>query len=200
MVTALNRCLWLCVCGVVFFFLTGCALVPQTLNKTREISDSLDQNQDNIYKSFNVQPADLSLRSKCNAPPSVKIVNNENRTENYVVFTLGKITWVVNPKEIMDSVSVYLKRGFEKSHIKVDDKSTKILQLKMVDLQSAVGMWTSGGYFKMELIIPKKNFSKFYEAKEDMANKPYTAYTYPIHSVTREIIDDPLIQDYILCK
>jgi hypothetical protein len=198
MIVAFNRFLGLWVWVVVVFFLTGCA--ARLFNQTRNISDKLDQDQDVIYKSFKVQPKDLSLISKCNAPPSVKIVNIESRTEDYVVLKFSKQTVVINPKEMMDSVSLYLKKGFEKSRIKVDDQSTKVLQLKMVDLHGTVGMWTYGGYFKMELIIPKKNFSKFYEGEENLANKPFTYATYPIHGATRQIIDDPVIQDYILCR
>lgn len=37
---------------------------------------------------------------------------------------------VIKPKELMDVVSLYLKNGFEKSRIKVDDQSTKVVQLK----------------------------------------------------------------------
>jgi len=197
MTVAFNRYLGLWVWIVVVLFLTGCGA---TLNQTRKISDQLNQDQDVIYKSFKVQPTDLSLNSKCNAPASVKIVNIESRTEDYLVYKIAAQTGVINPKEIMDSVCLYLKKGFEKSRIKVDDQSTKVLQLKMADLHSAAGMWTWGGYFKVELIIPEKNFSKFYEGRENLAKSAIHAATYPIHGVTRQIIDDPVIQDYILCK
>ena len=156
-----NRYLGLWVWVVMVFFLTNCGLAPKTFNMTSKISDRLDQDQDVIYKSFNVQPTDLSLRSKCKASPSVKIVNNETRTDDYAAFKFSQQIGFINPKEMMDSVSLYLKKGFEKSHIKVDNHSTKVLKLKMVDLQSRAGVWTGGGYFKMELIIPEKNFSKF---------------------------------------
>ena len=101
---------------------------------------------------------------------------------------------------MIDGVSLYLKKGFEKSHSKVDDQSTKVLQLKMVDLKSTVGMWTYGCYIKIKLTIPKKNSSKIYEAKEDYNQSAATGLAYAIHGVTRQIIDDPVIQDYILCR
>ncbi len=198
MTVAFNRFLGLWVWVVVVFFLTGCGAT--LTNLTRKISDQLDQDQDVIYKSFKVNPTDLSSSSKCNAPPSVKIVNIESRTEDYLFLKVAAQTGVINPKEMMDSVCLYLKRGFEKSRIKVDDQSTKVLQLKMMDLHTVVGVWNIGGYFKVELIIPEKNFSKFYEGREDVARSAVTAATYPIHGVTRQIIDDPVIQDYILCR
>ena len=110
---------------------------------------------------------------------------------------------LIKPKELMDVVSLYLKNGFEKSRIKVDDQSTKVIQLKMVELQ-----WSStfrlGGFFKTELIIPEKNFSKSYEdwgyTGIDYSGTFFKPHAYAIHSVTRQIIDDPVIQDYILCR
>jgi len=187
-----TRCLWLWVVSFVFLLLTGC-----TMHVTKHISNKLDL--DPIYASYNVQPTDLSLHSKCNDPPSVKIVNSESRIEDYKAFINPPFTGFINPKEMMDSVSLYLKNGFEKSRIKVDDQSSKILQLKMEDLRSTAGVWSFGGYFKMELIIPEMNFSKFYEATDNAGNG-FSASAYVIHGVTRQIIDDPVIQDYILCK
>jgi hypothetical protein len=60
--------------------------------------------------------------------------------------------------------------------------------------------WVSEGYAKIELIIPEKNFSKFYEGREDTGSLLWVALVYAIHGVTRQIIDDPVIQDYILCR
>jgi hypothetical protein len=192
MKVALNRCLALLLVFVVFFPLTGCSL-----HVTKRISDKLDH--DAIYTDYNVHPSDLSSFSKCNAPPSVKIVNIENRIEDYETLQNGPSIGFINPKEMMDSVCLYLKNGFEKSRIKVDDQSTKVLQVKMIDLKSTAGAWTFGSYFKMELIIPETKLSKFYEAKENAGNG-LSAPAYAIHRVTRQIIDDPVIQDYILCR
>jgi hypothetical protein len=168
-----------------------------------QISDAL--NHDALYKSYNVQPTDLSLRSKCSAPPSVKIVNIESRTEDYVAFDDPFRKRFINPKEMMDGVSSYLKDGFAASNIKAEDQSTKVLQLKMIDLKSEFGAF--GGlysFFKIELIIPEKNFSKTYEASErsgaDYSGTFFRVSANAIHVVTRQIIDDPVIQDYILCR
>jgi hypothetical protein len=99
----------------------------------------------------------------------------------------------------MDCVCLYLKNGFEKSSIKSDDQSSKVIQVKMEDLKSVAGVWTFGSYFKLELIIPETKFTKFYEAKDNSAHG-YAAPAYAIHNVTRQIIEDPVIQDYILCR
>jgi hypothetical protein len=167
------------------------------MHVTKNYSDKLDV--DAINKDYGISPADLSASSKCAAPATVKIVNIENRTEDYLSFKNPPYKGFINPTEMMNSVSLYMKNSFEKSNIKVYDLSTKVLQLKMVDLQSAAGVWTFGSSFKMELIIPEKNFTKTYEATENAGNG-FSAAAYAIHGVTRKVIDDPVVQDYILCK
>jgi hypothetical protein len=182
--------LWFVV--LISLILTGC-----TVHVTRNISKEL--NQDTLYKTFNVNPVDLSSHSRCNAPPTVKIVNIENRVEDYETLQNPPATGVINPKEMMDSVCLYLKNGFEKSRIKSDDQSSKIIHVKMEDLKSVAGVWTFGSHFRLELVIPETRFTKFYEAK-DNSGHGYVAPAYAIHSVTRQIIEDPIIQDYILCR
>ena len=68
----------------------------------------------------------------------------------------------------------------------------------MIDFKAIAGFWSFGSYFKMGLIIPETEFNKSYEAK-DNSGHGYTAAAYAIHTVTRQIIDDPIIQDYLLC-
>lgn len=178
--------------AALLLFLTGC-----TLPVTKPISDKLDMEA--INKNYGVRAIDLSSGSKCAGVPAVKIINLENRTDDYLAFSNPPYKGFINPKEIMDRVSLYLKDGFEKSSIKVDDRSAKVLQLKMIDLQSVAGVWTFGGSFKMELQIPEKNITKTYEATENAGNG-FSAAAYAIHGACRKVIDDPVVQDYILCK
>lgn len=188
--TALS--LLLCVGFIVLCFLTGC-----TLHLTKQFSDQLDP--DALYKSFNVTPEDLSARSKCSGPPTVKIVNMENRTEDFVALENPPAKGVINPKELMDRICLYLKNGFERSRIKADDQSAKVIEVGMEDLKSTAGVWSFGSYFKMQLIIPETKLTKFYEAR-DNSMQGHAAAAYAIHAVTRKIIEDPEIQDYILCR
>lgn len=180
----------------ILLLLTGC-----TVHITNNISEKIDQ--DALYKSFNVNPNDLSLGSKCNAPPTVKIINIENRIEDYGVIQSLPFIAVINPREMMDSVCLYLKNGFEKSRIKSDDQSSKVIQVKM-DSLTIKDVKTFESSFKIELIIPETRFTKFYEAKDKPKlgydSSAYAASAYAIHSVTRQIIEDPVIQDYILCR
>ena len=188
----LIRVLSLWIALVALASLNGCAL-----HITKNISDRLKP--DELYKAYNVSPVDLSLQSKCRNSPTVKIVNAEVRIDDYETMSNPPFFGVINPKSMMDSVVVYLGNGFEQSRVKVDEQSHKVLQIKMIDLKSIAGIWSFGSYFKAEIVIPETGFTKFYETRDNAMNG-YTASAYSIHAVSRQIIDDPAIQDYILCK
>jgi len=187
-----NRCLSFWFVAALLLSLTGC-----TMHVTKHISDKLDMEA--INRNYGIKPIDLSSGSKCAGAPAVKIVNMEMRTDDYPAFKNPPYEGFINPKEMMNSVSSYLKDGFEKNRIKADDQSTKVLQLKMIDLQSVAGVWSFGGTFKMELQIPEKNIAKTYEATENAGNG-FSAAAYAIHGACRKVIDDPVVQEYILCK
>ena len=175
----------------VLFFLTGCTTVHIT-------NDLLERLDDKPYKSVNINPPDLSLLSKCKEPPIIKVINGETRIEDYEILVTPPTTRVINPKELMDAITQSLREGFEQSHVIIDDKSAKVLQIKMLDLKLIAGTWLQGAYIKLELNIPETGFTKIYEAI-DNTRLQYDAPIYAIHTVTRRIIEDPLIQDYILC-
>ena len=131
MKAALNRCLGILVCGIAVFSLAGCA---EHLT-SRDFSAQLDPKA--LYESFEVKPVDLSTGSQCNGPPSAKIVSIESRTEDYEVCADLRGNKYITPNDLMDSVSSYLKDGFEKSRIRVDDQSAKVLQLLIVDIHGS---------------------------------------------------------------
>ncbi len=106
---------------------------------------------------------------------------------------------VINPKEMMDAVVLYLGNGYKESHINIDEHSAKVLEIRMIDLMAKAGVWSFGSHFKTEIVIPETGFSKFYESNEGSMTA-YTANANAIHVAIRKIIDDPLIQNYILCS
>lgn len=172
-------------------------LIGCTVHCIKDISERLDV--DELNQSYNVIPADLSLNSKCVKRPSVRIVNLENRVEDFVVLENPPWTGVVSPKDMMDSIRSYLGKSFNESKINLDENSSKLIQIKLIDLKSIAGVWSFGSYFKMELSIPEIGYKKIYESK-DNAVYGYTAHAYAIHGVARQVIDDKSIQNYILCR
>ncbi len=168
-----------------------------TLHVTKHISDKLDQEA--MYKTYDVRPMDLSTASKCPAPPSVKIVNAETREEDYHAFRNPPYKGYINPRIMMDNAAAYLKGAYEKSNIKVDDSSGKVIELKMIELQSVAGAWSFGSNIKLEVTIPEKKITRVYEAQENAGNG-FSAAAYVIHKASQQILYDPAVLDYILCK
>jgi len=177
---------------LMFAVLQGCAI-----NCTKPMVESLDV--DDLYRRFSLTPIDMASWSKCGGPPTVKIENTETRTEDFEALQNPPFRGDVNPKEFMDGVALYMAKNFERSNIRSDAKSTKVLQIKMVDIKTTAGVWGFGSVYKMDLIIPEKNFKKTYEHTDSTFNG-YTAAAYAIHGVTRKVIDDPAVRDYILCR
>jgi hypothetical protein len=180
------------VVAIMLFPITGC-----TLRMEPYIKEKLGD-PNNMYKIYDVHPIDLEIGSKCKSPPTVKIINDEIRNEDLEVGWDIGTTFVVNPKEAIDLTAAYLKHGYEQNNIKIDEQSIKVLHLTMKDMSMTHGVWTAGLDFKMGINIPEINFQKNYAATE--SSILLSAMAGAIHLVTRQIIDDPAIQDYVLCK
>jgi len=182
------------VVAAIIIVLTGC-----TFHITKDITERLQPAE--LYELYEVKPANLKIRSKCPLPPTINIVNMETRVEDYdfsAPHTAGNVT--LNPKELTSAIVEYLKYGFERSQIKVDSNSSKIIHVSFKDVNLLRGFFRIGSNIKMNVNIPETKYSEIYEAKDWAPSTFFTAAAYAIHDVTRKIIDDPVIQDYILCK
>lgn len=181
------------VVAVLLFFVMGCTGQVNPLIKEK-LGDP-----ENMYKIYDVHPTNLATASKCKYPPTVSIINDETRNEDIEVRSGAVATLIINPKETIDIISAYLRYGYGQSNIKNDVHSTKVLHLTMKDMSITFGVWTNGLHFKMGINIPEINFQKDYEATENSTSL-LTSMPGAIHLATRKIIDDPAVQNYILCK
>ena len=154
---------------------------------------------DDIYKDYKVIPKDLSADSKCGYPPSVNIVNKESRAEDIVFSKSGVHSFYVKPRDIINSSVSYLKNGYGKSGIHADDNSTKYIEMKLSGMELLPGMWQVGSKVRIEVNVPEAKLSKVYEASE-YGQIVFSTFADSIHLITRQIIDDPAIQNYILCR
>ena len=196
----MHKCFQLqAVCLVItLFFMWGCGGKTYL---TTSIVDQLDNAS--LNEAFEIKPQNLEKDSKCGQPPTLKIIVIENRMGEYEINKDFHV--IINPREMMQEIKMHLIKGYELSNIREDDKPRKILQISMQDMhlkQAHMIGHAMDGYLKMEVTIPEINFRKTYEAME-RTGKPPTgprAPAYAIHKVTRQIIDDPEIQKYILCK
>lgn len=176
----------------LLFVVTGC-----THHITNDITSRMVI--DDMYKDYQVQPKNLAQESKCTTPASIKIVNVDERVDDILMYQIGAHSFLAKPHELIDSAASYLKAGYEKSGIKADPNSAKTLEMKLVSLQGIPGMWTVGSNVKIQVSVPGKNLFKVYEGVDNGAYV-YTMLAGSIHLITRQIIEDQTIQDYILCK
>lgn len=173
--------------------LTAC-----TFHITKEVVQELKPAA--LYESYGTTPIDLKGRSKCPSAPSVSIVSNETRDENYLLLA-GQTEFYINPREFMNAVVVYMKDGFEKSGVKADDLSPKTIQVSMIDAEyvaSALGYIDS--HLRLKIVVPEKRWEKVFQARDRSPGKVGSALAYAVHVVTQEILTDPGIQGYILCN
>lgn len=173
------------------------ALLGCTFNNTKSITEMMQPID--LYQGYGVKPLNLKLRSNCKAPPSVNIVNIETREDDHIFYDPLISKHAINPKELTSSIVEYLKYGFEKSQIKIDSNSSKIINISFHDAKDIRAIWTIGGEIKIKVEIPEKKYSEIFEAT-DWTMDFLTPLALASHVVTRKIIDDPVIQDYILCN
>ncbi|MCX5825244.1 MAG: hypothetical protein NTY86_17555 [Deltaproteobacteria bacterium] len=179
--------------AIIPFTLTSC-----TLHWTKDVAKELQPNV--LYESFKTKHINLKARSKCSQSPSVNIVNTEIRDENYLVGEMGANKIYINPKEMMNHIVDYMKDAFEKCRISVDNNSTNILNVSMKGAEFKRGFWAVGANIQLKIDIPERQYTDVYEAEEWTSTYHKNAMAYAIHVDTWKIINDPVIQDYILCR
>ena len=174
------------------------ALFGCTFNNTKGITERMQPAD--LYKGYGVKPLNLKLKSNCKTPPTVNIVNIETRDDDHIIYDPLIAKHAINPKELTSAIIEYLKYGFEKSQIKIDSNSSKIINISFHDAKILSGIWTIGGEIKIKVEIPEKKYSEIFEATDWTMSDFLTPLALVSHVVTRKIIDDPVIQDYILCN
>jgi hypothetical protein len=173
--------------------LTAC-----TFQITKEIVQELQPVT--LYESYGTTPINLKAQSKCFLPPSINIVSMETRDEDYLVLA-GQTKFYINPKEFMNAVVTYMKDGFEKSGIKVDNYSPKMIHVSMIDAKYvASGLGYIDSHLQLKVNIPETKFAKIFQAKDLSPRKVGSAMAYAVHVITQKIVADPEIHNYILCN
>jgi hypothetical protein len=183
--------------AVIIFALTSCAM-----NHTKDVAEKLQP--EDLYAVYNTKPVNLKAQSKCPLTPSINVVNVETQDGDYTIIypILGPriINHIINPKELMNGVVDYLKDALEKSGVKADNSSSKIIQVSLEENKILVGLWGIGAIIRLKVEIPETKYTKIYEAEDWTGRSPIASMAYSVHVVTQKIINDPVIQNYILCK
>ncbi len=160
----------------------------------KEITDELQPAA--LRRSFNTQITDLSKESKC-TDRTINIVNAEtDKTEFNMLQRRG--TYMVTRHYFSGLITDYLKEGYRQSRITSTPDSKRILNITVKNVEG----WYShmcGAIIHVDVSIPEKNIKIPFSSRQT-AIDVHWAGAYAIHDVSWQIINDPTIQDYILCK
>jgi hypothetical protein len=179
--------------AIMILSLTSC-----TLHLTKDISDKLQPKV--LYEIYKVTPVNLSEYSKCSLPASVNIISTEMRDENYHVLNEGGVVMDINPKELTNHIVVYMKDAFDKSNIKIDDSSNKIIQVSLSNAMIKPSAWGTGVEMMLNISIPEKQYTEIFKAEDWTPKNAIDAMAFAIHIATWKVVTDKVVQDYILCR
>lgn len=177
---------------MICFVLTSCSA-----NGTQVLAKQLQPNQ--LIKTFNTNPPNLATRSKCPSSPSIRIINTETNDHNHTYYTWWPNEVYITPNKLMDDIVVYMNDAFNRTGIKTDQNSTKIIKVSMKEMTSSYSFLNFSANTQLKIMLPEKNFIKIYSHSDSTPNGPHMAVAYTIHEITWQIINDPFLQDYILC-
>jgi hypothetical protein len=167
------------------------------INGTQLIADQLRPNE--LIEIYNTTPPNLVERSKCPSPQSIRIVNAETNEKDYIIYKFSSLEAYITPKKLVDDIIWYMNDAFNRTGIKTDQNSTKIIQISMEKLMSWYTMLNYSANTQLKIMLPEKKYSKIYEKTDTTPKSVPMAIAYTIHDITWNVINDPLIQEYILC-
>lgn len=177
---------------VFVFILSGC-----TVNGTQVIIKNL--NPDELMKVYGNSPSNLAFRSKCTLPPSVNIVNMETRDQDLLIYEWWPTEVNITPKILMDGVVNYANNVFKMSGVQPDSKSKNIINLSLVNIKEWYTFFMFNVDVSIEIFIPENKYSAHYKYSETSGDASKVV-PYAIHNVTWKIINDPVVQEYLLCR
>ena len=184
----------ICIMGFLFM-LSSCAH-----HQTKAVARDLDPSD--LYPMYKTNAIDLKSRSKCPSPPSVKLVNTEARNEDLLIAEIGGHTHYIKPRELTNHIVDYMSDALGKCQVQVDGSSTKAIEVSIdkAEMKLSGPFSARGADIQLKINIPETQYTKIYSAEEWSAQAIWTTMAYAIHIVTWKVIEDPVIQDYILCK
>ncbi len=166
-------------------------------NGTHVIANQLQPSE--LIKAHNTNPPSLAERSKCSTPPTVNIINAENNESDHTYYTWWPSEVYITPKILVDSIVIYMSDAFNRTGIKADKNSTKIIEVSIEILKSWYTAWNFSSNTQLKIVIPEIKYSKIFNHSDTTPKGPHVAVAYNIHEITYQLINDPVIQDYLLC-
>lgn len=172
-----------------FLFLVGC--FPRSMNQY--VYDELQPAT--LRHSFNTQPPNFKKMSQCKtAEIAISIINAEKRNFD-ISIARG---WHLNSQELTAMTVEYLKDAYRQCRVLSTKDANKVLEISFQDVTGYIS-YNSGATLRMNVAIPEKNMTIPFVVSQSSIDL-HKAVVYAIHDITWQIVNDPTIQDYILCK
>lgn len=165
---------------------------------TKDIAGAL--NPSILRKVYRTVPQDLSSLSKCPMLPTVLIINRETRNDDYMIYQKWDNKWYVNRAEVTGHIVDYMKEAFEQCNVKTDLRSLKIIYVSFKNVEYTQSFANRGVNLHMKVSIPDVQYSTVYEVEEWSGVDLAMLMAYAIHRLTWQMIADPVVQNYLLCK
>ncbi len=194
---------------ICLFLLISCATRPARDFK-RQVAASLQPGQ--LRYSFNITPENLKAISQCpDKEPTIHLINIEKINKDIKIMDERWCAYgdddgrkrngcVLNPHEVTDQIIDYTTESFRQCRVSSNDKSMKIINISFpLDQTSYVNNFNSSVVMKMNVHIPELNKS-FTISTTQASFELHNAVAYAIHDMSWRLINDPTIQDYILCR
>lgn len=187
----------ICITAILLFFIV-LVLTSCTINGTQVLAKQLQPNE--LIKIHNTMTPNLAERSKCSSPPSVLIVNTETSDQDYTIYIWWPTEVYITPKTLMDDVVIYMSDAFNRTGIKTDQTSTKVIQVSMEKIGNSYSFLNYSAEAQLKIILPEKKYTMVYGHSDTTPKGLPIATAYTIHAITWKVINDPFVQDYILCR
>lgn len=175
---------------------TICTFSSCTFQLTHHFIDKLKPEE--LYLEYNTIPKDLKAISNCEQTPSINIISSETRDSYNIPW--GPYTYHVIPSQLMEKVADYMRTGFAKTGVRPDSSCPKTIRIFFEEIKFLKGFWVIGGFFRMKVAVPEIGYTQYYEAEEWSGSGALYQTLNSIHISTQKVIDDPVIQGYILCR
>lgn len=187
----------LLIISMCFVFLIGCA----RFTFKRDISYGLEPST--LRASFDTRPVNLKELSKCAGTDlSVNIVNVENNNNETNIVRGSVVGWSINPRATTDQIVSYIENAYKLCRVYSSKTSPKTINISIEKIEgypNGAFKFMSNAVLKVKISIPEKHYIETFTANQSTGDL-YMAVAYSIHDISWQIINDPIIQDYITCR
>lgn len=184
--------------GICSFVLMG-MLSACSYNFTSNVGNRLDP-QD-LNDAYGTKPIDLSAEGKCPGTLPLKVINKEDRTEEYIIYDSMGRTFYIIPNQFADYVVRYMELKLQESKVTVDDTKGKEIYVSIEEIkeENAAGGFSLWAWVKLKIAIPEINYSRVYSGEGGSAIG-YNSVAYGVHHAVQEFLEDKVVQEYIQCR